>query len=359
MTSIDIARELRAARPAAPEQLRDRVHTIVTTEPPRRLSLAEGLGTWRSSMRLPRPRLALVLVPAAAVLVAVGVGIAQLASPSSPVSPGASEPLDQSSLRAEKSPSAAAPAADATAAAPAYGQVGGVEAERSGLPVPAPDRAQRTTATLTLEVADTDALSAATQKAIAATRALGGYVVSVSYGSSATGSASLAVKVPSDRVQDALARLTALGSIASQNVQIDDLQSTLDATNRRIATLRKRIATISARLESAPLSADERGRLETSRQGLRDELAGDRQSATAIRGEAAFATIELELRTASEGMAGPATSSRLDRAVDDAVGILVVEAMVLLYAAVVIGPLLALFAVWAGARSRIRIVRAR
>ena len=85
------------------------------------------------------------------------------------------------------------------------------------------------------QVADTDALSTATQDALQITRSLGGYVVIVSVRRrhETTGPPSLTLRVPvGECVQDAIARLSALGTIVSQQVQIDDLQEALDALDR-------------------------------------------------------------------------------------------------------------------------------
>lgn len=361
MTSGDIARELRASRPAAPDALRDHVRTIVTAEPPARPAFGARLSALRPRGR----RSALVLVPAAAMSIALAAGLVQLvrpegnaniAAPATQADRGraAVEPTDQGL----ETPSATAP----SAAPEAYDNAFGAGASKgataksapsaSGLPAPAPDRAQRTSVMLALEVPDTDALSAATQEAIATTRALGGYLVSVQVGTSTSGAASIVAKVPSDRVQDAVARLSELGTITSQNVQIDDLQASLDDVNRRIGVLRNRIAAITARLQGTGLSTDERAGLEATRQALRDELAGNRRSGQAIRGEAAFATFSLELRTTAEEQAVPVAPSRIDRALDDMAGILAIEGIVLLYALVVLVPLgLALSLLWLAGRA--------
>ena len=95
---------------------------------------------------------------------------------------------------------------------------------------------------------DVDALSDATQKALQITRDLGGYVVSVSYATSETGVSSLTLKVPTANVQDAIVRLTGLGKIVSQQVQIDDLQGQVDELTKRETALREQIARLSARL---------------------------------------------------------------------------------------------------------------
>ena len=95
---------------------------------------------------------------------------------------------------------------------------------------------------------DVDGLSDATQKALQITRDLGGYVVSVSYATSDTGVSALTLKVPTAKVQDALVRLTGLGKIVSQQVQIDDLQGQVDELTKRETALRGQIARLSARL---------------------------------------------------------------------------------------------------------------
>lgn len=344
MTSADITRELRATRPVAPEPLRERVRTIVTAEPPARPSVGARLAALRPRGR----RQLLVLVPAAAMTVALAAGVVQLVRPGDRASvavPATTSDTFRSSAPASSGSDAAAAdsavtgRAGATEAAPAYEkQAAGGAALTAPSPV-APDRAQRTSVRLALETPDTDALAAAAQRAIATTRALGGYVVTSQVGTAETGSAALVVKIPSDRVQDAIARFSSLGSVTAQDVRVDDLQASLDEVNRQTAILRKRIATITAQLEGTGLTSDERASLESTLRSLRDELAGSRRSSQAIRGEAAYATVELSITTERKEEAVPAAPSRIDRALDDVTGILAIEGIVLLYAAVIVLPL--------------------
>lgn len=355
-TQADVTRELRASRPLAPDALRESVRRIVTAEPPPRPAYGARLAAL-----LPRTRRSfLVLVPTAAVAVALAAGLVQLARPDGPVAEVAA-PAERA--RPEKSSATTSPSMP-SAAATENGALDGLAqrgapalpaaksgAAASGLPAPAPDRAQRTSVSLALEVADADALSIATRRAISATRALGGYLVSVSYGSSTGGAATLVARVPSDRVQDAIAQLSDLGKLTSQSVQIDDLQASLDEVARQSAVLRRRIAAIGAQLDDPTLASAERARLEAARRSLRDELAGAGRSGRAIRGEAALATFQVEIRTAERHETVPAPPTRFDRAVDDAVGILAVEGAVLLYGLVLLGPLLlGASAVWLAVR---------
>ena len=106
---------------------------------------------------------------------------------------------------------------------------------------------------------DIDALSSATQQALRITRDLGGFLVTASYATSDTGVSTLTLKVPTANVQDAVVRLSALGKIVSQQVQIDDLQGQIDDLTKRETALRERIARLSARLAGSDLDAETAG----------------------------------------------------------------------------------------------------
>jgi hypothetical protein len=357
MTS-DITRELRSARPVAGNALRERVRAIAASppQPTRGPSLAAFFGGRRSSF--------FVAVPAAAALAVVAAGAIALTR-SGPDTVGREALEARTSAMGAADAQVPAPAGQTESAAAGTGASGaagaaGADAERAAKsaapPATAPSlsaggRAQRFSATLTLEVKNTDALSEATQRAIETTRALGGYLVTVAYGATDRGSSSLTLRVPSSRVQDAIAQLSALGTIVGQQVQIDDLQASLDETNRRIGVLRKRIAAITARLEDTSLTTEEKAELQATRQNLRDELAGSRRQSQAISDEAQFATIQLSLNTKTKESAVPAPPSRFDRAVDDALEILAVEGIVALFVGIIAVPLAALgLGVWTAVR---------
>ncbi len=125
-------------------------------------------------------------------------------------------------------------------------------------------------------------------------------------------------------------------------MQIDDLQGTLDETDKRIATLREQIARISARLQSTTLDDEARATLEARRSAARRQLAELRAQRAATAGEAALATIQLTLSTPAGQSVVPAAPSRFDRSLDDAGRILVWEATGVLYLLVVAGPLVLL-----------------
>jgi hypothetical protein len=336
MNSTDLVRQLRAARPTASPALREAVHAIAAREEPRRASLLTRLQARRRPL--------LVALPAAAAIAVVGAGVVGLVNANRPgtvavearqesagLESSAGQPVPPNAYRSTPSPDE-----NAAAKQSASGAFGATDAAAL---TPDASRAQRYFANVTLEVENTDALSDATQKAIQATKALGGYVVTASYGAAQTGTSSLTLRVPTDRVQDAIAQLTALGTIVSQQVQIDDLQASLDETGRRASVLNGRIATITAQLEGDAISAARRAQLEATRQSLRAELDELRRQANAVRGEARYATIQLLLQTAVGESATPAAPSRFDRGVDDAVAILAIEGLVAVYALVVLVPL--------------------
>jgi hypothetical protein len=216
-------------------------------------------------------------------------------------------------------------------------KAGTADAATPSAPGPTTGRAQRYSAQLTIAVKDVDALSTATQRALQATRDLGGYLVTASYATSSTGTSSLALRVPTANVQEAIVRLSGLGRIVGQQVQIDDLQDQLDELAKRETALRTQIARLGARL-ATDLDAATRATLEARRSAARSELAQVRGAGSQVKGEARYATIQLTLQTEQSSLV-PASPSAWDRGVDRAGAILAVEATVLLYALVILGPL--------------------
>ena len=338
MTSAELITALQATRPVATDTLRDRVRAIATAEPVQRRSPFARLS--RISLR----RFALVAVPATAVVLLGTAGVVGLLD-------SGSQPQVESSaareLRAQATTTT--PSSDATTAPELKAGAPPAAADATA-PAPTTGRATRYSAQLTLQVKDVDGLSGATQQALQITRDLGGYVVSVSYATSDTGVSALTLKVPTAKVQDALVRLTGLGKIVSQQVQIDDLQGQVDELTKRETALRGQIARLSARLADPDLDAQTRATLEARRDAARSELAQVRTTRAQVNAEARYATIQLTLQT-SESAAVVPVPSRWDNAIDRAGEILVAEATIVLYALVILGPfaLLALL-IWLGRR---------
>ncbi len=341
MSSSDLMDQIRATRPAAPQELRERVRAIAATEQPARQPFLSRL----------RPRrLALVAAPAFAVLAVVGAGVIGFTATrdEAPVSGVALESVGQPNTFSETGADRAD--ADTTLAQPPA--AGTAEAQRGSAPAPAPGRAQRYEAALRLRVEDADALSDATQRALRLTRDLGGFVVSLRSGvpEQGTGAAEIVVRVPRERVQQAIVGLSDLGTILAQNVSIDDLQGQVDALGEQIADLDAEIARIRRQLARPNLPLETRARLSARLTEARREVAALRDSRTATTREAELATVSVALTT-EEAAAVPPGQSRLDRALDQAAEVLAWEAAALLLLLVTVGPIVVIAVLaWLGRR---------
>jgi hypothetical protein len=300
--SPELATTLRAETPAAPDALRNRVAliTAATPAPPtrRRISVRNFVMVGAAA------------TAAASLIAAVAVGIKSGAT-NPPTQPAAVEirPLESS-------------------AAPSTSEQGARALDRQSLPAekapaPSPQRAQDVNTSITLLVGDTDDLSGTTQDALRITRRLGGYVQSVQYGTqSAEGTASLRVRIPVSRVQAAVVGFSNLGRILAQDTQITDLQQQVDELTRQIRRTRDQ-----------------------------DRITALRRQRAELNRRAAYATVSLALTTHEPEKAAP-PPGRLDRAVDDATGVLTAELAILAYVLIVASPLLFLAAgAFAGRRA--------
>jgi len=321
-SSPDLIHELRASRPTAPAELRVRVRALAAGQPVRRRS------PW-PAWRFPVRRSVLVAIPVAAAVAIASAGVLGLARSDEP------QALRQDSSEKQT----------LRAAVPNAGVSGAGAAADSAAP-----RAQRVSATLTLEVKDSGAVSKTAQDVLELTRSLGGYVVSSSVTTGERGSASLTVRVPVDQVQDAIARFSGMGRIVSQQVTIDDLQGTLDQLEKQEAAVRAQVAKLRARLATESLDPQTEAVLRARLQTLRQELVGLRSQIAATTAEAEMSTIQLTVVTpGSSGAVVPA--SRIDRTIDEALNVLAWEGVVALGLLIVLAPFaLVALAAWLGRR---------
>ena len=338
----EIVSELRAKAPPAPGELRERVGATVHSNSAPKVGRRWSLGLRRG------------LALAAAAMVTLGLGAAMINGfdGSGDQSGRQANAQARRSLEAQRSadlratPEGVADAQRRAALDKAQGPGSG-----TALP-PASRRLQDYDARMRLRVKDAAALDRGTKRAMRDTRALGGFVASIDFGTrpEGQGDASLVLRVPVAKVQDAVARYTELGTIISQQVRINDLQPQADRLSQSATELRRRIAELVAKSRRGGLSVDERIQLENARRDLQS-VAG-RQSRL-VR-EASYATVTLELTTtqAAEKREEPGAFRTFW---DDASKILGTELIWLLYALVVAGPfvLLALLALVAE-RSRRR-----
>jgi hypothetical protein len=327
--------ELQAVRPAAPEALRARIEALASAESARRPTLLQRLTLRR----------ALVVLAPAVVVVSVGAAVVQgIVSASSPAEEA--QPLTQPNVSGQmrESPEAGAAAeTDSNQRARALAPV--TQTANRAFPPTSPGRAQDYYADLRLRVDDLDTLSDRLQAALRLTRGYGGYVVSTNYRNprAGEGDATLELRVPIGRVQQALVAFSELGAILSQNVTIRDLQGQIDRSTREIRRLRDRMAALRASLLDPNLIAAERTRIETQLAGARSRLIALEQERRALTRQGRFAKISLALTT-QKPAAKEETPGRIERAVDDAGAVLAKEVAFGLYALIVASPFLLLIA---------------
>ena len=327
MLSPELATELRGARPSASPELRERVLAVAARqEPPRprRFTLP------------PLRRLAVVVVPAALALAIGGAIVHGL------VHSGTTGRKAGGNSLAKESPSASAgrglpltqPARTLSGAGPPP------KAFSSAVPN-TQSRLQRYGASLRVQVKNLNALSDATKRAMRFARLLGGYVASVQYSApkDGRGGASIVVRVPVDRVQDAIEEYSGLGTILAQHVSIVDVTKAVQEEAKEIARLQADIA----RIEAGGVTPGERARLSAEKARL--DYLTKLKAATVRRAD--FARVKLELTTRPKQAA--AATGRFDRTMSDAGGVLLREAEILAYALIVAGPLLLLGAAFIAA----------
>jgi hypothetical protein len=322
----NLARELHGARPVASDGLRERVHALTPRRAPR----------FELNLRKLAPAVALTAI-AVSLAVAGGLGLEH----------GSTGPEQR--LRVPK-----ASTSGSQFSLPPHAEALRQSASgRAGL-APVPGRLQQYDADLTVRVDNRDNLSKTTQDALRFTRRIGGFVVWARYAAPSDGGDSeLALRVPVDRVQAAIAHFSAYGELVRQRIVLKDLQQRVDDLTARIGRLRAEIATIKQQLAGV-LTPERRAALE---QRLRSDQARvaalTHAKATSVR-RASLARIALTIDARPKAAAAPA--GRLHRTFHEAGSVLVRELEVLLYALVVAGPLLllGLAAIFAGRMARRR-----
>lgn len=211
-----------------------------------------------------------------------------------------------------------------------------------------------------LRVDDAEGVSSGAEEAMRITRGLGGVVVSSSVETrTGKGEADLRLRIPSDRVEDALLRLSELGTIVGQQVETEDLSVRLGHETRRIAHLRSEIRIELARLASGQLDAAEELQARIRLERLRTRLADARRGHAATQSRAAMADLTLRFATA------PVTPAEMDEggvggAFDKALDLLRGAGSVAVFLAVVLSPVLLLVVLaWLALRARSRRLEAR
>jgi uncharacterized protein DUF4349 len=236
---------------------------------------------------------------------------------------------------------------------------GGVVEEAAG-PSRDAERAQDVDLLLALRLKDADALSAAANDALQITDDLGGVVASSNVDSAGReGTARLELSIPTRRLDQAIVRLSALGTITEQRIATRDLQGGIDRRSRRIEQLRTAIRADELRLASGTLDAVEKLEVELRllrERGLLRELNRER---TRLLREAAYAEVTLALHT-REASGAPAPEGGIGGAARDALDTLGRAGEIAVFAGILLAPLLALAVlIWIALRARRRRIDAR
>ena len=220
---------------------------------------------------------------------------------------------------------------------------GGGSSSAPALAAPAPSapaRQRRVERSTRLELTTTD-VQAASDGVVRATQATGGFVQSSQV---ATGdgrsTASFVLRVPTSRLDDALARLSKLGHVRSLQQSADDITNVYNGASTRLAEARAERRALLRALDKATTAAQItslRARIADNRRALQR----DQRELDAVRNRANYATIGLELTgVARKHAAVPGGGSWTPGdAAHDAVRVLEVSAGVALIALAVLLPL--------------------
>ncbi len=271
MSQPDLLEILRAARPTAPPELRERLHAIsaaaAPTPPRKRL-------TWQ--------RASFALVPALGALVVAAVILGHDRS-------STNNAARETGAGASLTPQAATPSAKGQIAPTRDATAGSARLHATAL-APTPGRVVRYSASLELRLGTADAVSRAAQRGVRIARALGGFPASVDVQARGRqANASLVLRVPRAHVQSAIERLSVLGTIVGEDVSLQDLEAGLNGTDRTIARLQERLRVLRAQQQTTETTraiATTTAHIER----LQRESAGTRRGAH-------YATVALQLHT--------------------------------------------------------------
>jgi hypothetical protein len=269
MSQRDLTAELRGARITAPSELRERVRLIAAADTTPRARF-----TWRRAL--------VVALPVAAAIAASIV----FTRPSDNQSAAT-----QTVIRSQAVPQhGEAKALNPTLTHTSDSAVGAGAATKLAVPS-APNRVQTYGAFLALRLSSATAVSDGVKSALRIASSLGGYPASVHASSEAkVASADLVLKIPRAHVQEAITRLSALGTITSENVDIQDQEAALNATDRKIARLQTQLKDLRAQTPSATTPK----RIAA----LESQIARLQRSEAATRRTAHYATVQLHLTSA-------------------------------------------------------------
>jgi hypothetical protein len=222
-------------------------------------------------------------------------------------------------------------------------------------------RLQHENASLRIAVPNVNAVSDATGAVTQAVQGYGGYVVTVSFDATRTGSSQIVAKVPFAHVQEAIARFSRLGHVVAEHVDLSDLQRRFDSTETQIARQELRIARLQALLLDPARTATQQATARVRLAQAKVQLARLHTAAAAVRSSAAMSDLQVQLlsRTPVKKAAATVSSTGVATSATDAVGVLGRIARLAVYGLIIASPLLLAGAAWLLVRRRLRTRRER
>jgi uncharacterized protein DUF4349 len=334
----DLVAQLRELDTNAPDSLRARVRALGEPDAPATLRDRWTTIRWRRAVLVAAPACLAVLLSVAAVrgLISSGGGSQTEAAATSTVSGAAGAQHGRVNIPPTWRAAPQEQSFDKAAGTALSSGVGG-----GGRPA-------HVDASLRIRVADLDRLTDRTSAAMQIVRSLGGYVASVQQSSrtGSTGEADLLMRVPVGKVDEALMRLSSLGTVLDQHLSIVDLKQTLDQERRRIQSLRYQVARLQQALQSPSLPADVRLRLQFQLQAARQSLGQATGGRKQTLQQAAVSDVSLVLTTPRAAGATKHHEGRVGRAAHDAGAFLVAAGAVALFVLIAVSPLAVLVALW-------------
>lgn len=332
----ELVRDLRSLPTAAPEHVRERVRALGEPAQPRRLWDRLLAVPWRRSLLVLAPVCVLGLLGAAVIHGVLNSGPRREVFAGVQRGQGLQNPAQHGAARG--------------AVPQDKGSFGATTTTpfESALPVPSPNRYQDYEAWMTVRVNDLDALTDRTNEAMRVVRSYGGYVASVEQSTSAgqPGQADLVLRVPVARVEDALVRLSGLGTVIERHLSIRDLEQVVQQQRARILQLKVFIARATEQLKGS-LPADVRLRLQLQLEEARRNLSRTTSANKDTLREASLSRVSLTLTTQKAvGLTKKGGTGRVERAARDAASFLASVGAVLLFLLIVVSPLIVLAVAW-------------
>jgi hypothetical protein len=223
------------------------------------------------------------------------------------------------------------------------------------------DRATNVELWMEVRLGDAEELSDAANESMAITRELGGWVAGSEIDTQGNeGRAELALRVPVNRVEDAIVRLGALGTVTGQQVETEDLQAAIDRRELRIDRLLRAIRVLELRLETEELTPAEELNLRLDIEDRRNALSNLRRENRSDRREAATSELTLALHTREAPAAADKDEGGAGGAADDALSFLADAGAIALFLVIVLSPVvLVAVLIWLALRSRTRRIETR